>query len=510
MDWSGLVARHATAKPSDVAVRFDDESITWEQLDAQCDGLASWLAGHRVGRADRVVLLLTNRPQFIVGVVAAHRVGAIAVPVNFRLSAAEIDFILTDTSAAAVITEDRLAGLLTGTYAPPPSVLVIDRETSWRTATSEIESVTYSTDDPAVILYTSGTTGRPKGAVLSHLNLQAQGLALIRTWRLVEETETTLLCLPLFHVGGFVIGSAMLLVGGAMIIAPSGAFEAARTLDTLERERVTSVFMVPTQWQAIVETGLGERDLVLRVAAWGGGPMSASLLEDLNTLFRGAAVVAVFGQTEMTPVASLPGKDAVGKLGSVGKPVDTVAIRVVDEAMNDVPRGQVGELVYRGAALMLEYWERPEATAEAFDGGWFHSGDLGYIDAEGFLYVVDRKKDMIISGGENIYSAEVESTLAAHPDIGEVAVIGRPDNYWGEVPVAVVVPRSPGCPTLDVDTLGGWLEGRLARYKRPKVVHQVDALPRNAGGKVLKHVLKAAFEPGAEPGAAPSKRVDER
>jgi fatty-acyl-CoA synthase len=187
----------------------------------------------------------------------------------------------------------------------------------------------------------------------------------------------------------------------------------------------------------------------------------------------------------------LDGKDAVRKIGSVGKPIDTVAMRVVDEAMNDVAQGEIGEIVYRGPGLMEGYWRNPAATADAFDGGWFHSGDLVRVDSDGFVYVVDRKKDMIISGGENIYCAEVENALAAHPDIMDVAVIGRADERWGEVPVAVVVPRAGAA--LEVDALADWLDGRVARYKRPKFVEVLPQLPRNASGKVVKGVLREQF-----------------
>ncbi|QLL07570.1 AMP-binding protein [Mycobacterium vicinigordonae] len=491
MDWSSLIRRHAAAKPAEVAVRFGGQSITWKELDDRCSRMGGWLAEQGVVAGDRVVLLLANRPEFIEGVVAANRVGAIAVPVNFRLSTAEVEFIVGDASPTAIITESGLVSLLSGVDSPSVQ-LVVDREPVCPAMSANLDAPEYSTDDPAVIIYTSGTTGRPKGAVLSHLNLQAQGLALIRGWQLFEDdAPITLLCLPMFHVGGFTIGTAFLLVGGTMVIQPSGAFDAVETLGVLERERVSSVFMVPTQWQAIVESGVGSRELVLRVLAWGGAPMSTTVLEQLSTLFPAASVVAVFGQTEMTPVSFLSGRDARRKLGSVGRPVDTISVRVVDEELNDVPLGEIGELVYRGPGLLLGYWGRPDATAEAFDGGWFHSGDLAFIDAEGFIYVVDRKKDMIISGGENIYTAEVESALSGHPDIGEVAVIGRPDQRWGEVPVAVVVPRSRAGSTLDLESLNNWLDGRLARYKRPKAVEVVDTLPRNASGKVLKHALKA-------------------
>ncbi len=234
-----------------------------------------------------------------------------------------------------------------------------------------------------------------------------------------------------------------------------------------------------------------KRDLShLRTTSWGAAPATDKLLRRMGEAFPDALNVAVFGQTEMSPITCvLEGKDALRKLGSVGKPVSTVAIRIVDEEMNDVEQGEIGEIVYQGTGLMEGYWDNPEATAEAFEGGWFHSGDLVRMDEEGFLYVVDRAKDMIISGGENIYCAEVENVLSDHPAIVEVAVIGREHPKWGETPVAVIVAKD-GEQELDIESLRSWAAEHLARYKLPTAVEIVEELPRNAAGKVLKPTLR--------------------
>ncbi|MBV8967336.1 MAG: AMP-binding protein, partial [Mycobacteriaceae bacterium] len=239
----------------------------------------------------------------------------------------------------------------------------------------------------------------------------------------------------------------------------------------------------------------------LRVLSWGAAPASDTLLRQMSQTFPGTQILAAFGQTEMSPVTCmLLGEDAIRKLGSVGKVIPTVAARVVDDDMNDVPIGEVGEIVYRAPTLMAGYWNNPGATAAAFAGGWFHSGDLVRQDDEGYIWVVDRKKDMIISGGENIYCAEVENVLAAHPAIVEVAVIGRPHDKWGEVPIAVAAVAESGLTRADLDE---FLSGRLARYKHPKGLEIVDALPRNPAGKVLKTELRARFGGGA--GAGPGQ-----
>jgi fatty-acyl-CoA synthase len=257
---------------------------------------------------------------------------------------------------------------------------------------------------------------------------------------------------------------------------------------------VTSVFLVPSQWQLLCDDpALPGRDLsALKTMSWGAAPATTTLLTRMAEAFPGVTNVAVFGQTEMSPVTcALSGEDALRKIGSVGKPVTMVAARVVDDDMKDVPPGEVGEIVYRGPSVMSGYWQNPEATAEAFRGGWFHSGDLVREDEEGFLYVVDRKKDMIITGGENVYCAEVENALSAHPAVAEIAVIGAPHERWGETLVAVAA-LVPGA-ALTVGELREWGTSRLARYKLPTILHVMDALPRNASGKVLKTALRRQY-----------------
>ncbi|PKK14938.1 MAG: long-chain fatty acid--CoA ligase [Thermomonospora sp. CIF 1] len=503
--WNTHLERHAFAVPDQAALRFEGRTTTWRQLRDRVHRLANALARRGVGFGDRVALLTGNRPEFIEAMLAATRLGAIAVPVNFRLTAPEIAYVLENSEAKLMVADglaDRPARQAVEQIGHDLTVVTVSPSEPWPQAEAYEDLIAETGPDhdpvdvpessPALIMYTSGTTGRPKGAVLSHQNLHAQALTIIRAFGWVDDGEVNLVASPLFHIGA--IGSVVpaLLIGATIVIAPTRPFDSGEILDLLEGEKVTTVFLVPTQWQALCDDpSVPKRDLsALRVMSWGAAPASDTLLRRMAEVFPHASNVALFGQTEMSPVTCvLQGKDALRKLGSVGRPVPTVAARIVDSDMNDVPVGEVGEIVYRGPSLMEGYWRNPEATAEAFRGGWFHSGDLVRADEEGFIYVVDRVKDMIISGGENIYCAEVENVLAGHPAIAEVSVVGRPHPHWGETPVAFVVLRDPQT-TLTIEELREWASGKLARYKLPTSLEIIDVLPRNASGKVLKPVLR--------------------
>jgi fatty-acyl-CoA synthase/long-chain acyl-CoA synthetase len=289
------------------------------------------------------------------------------------------------------------------------------------------------------------------------------------------------------------------LTGGRVVVTKSGAFDPAQTLDLLARERISSCFFVPSQWQAICSVpDIADRDLsALKMIAWGAAPASTTLLRKLLDAFPQAQLSTSFGQTECSPITTvLRGEDAARKIGSIGTPLLNVEVRVVDPDMNDVAPGEVGEIVYRGPSVMSGYWNNPEGTAAAFAGGWFHSGDLVRQDEDGYLYVVDRLKDMIISGGENVYCAEIEDILAGHPKVSEVAVVGVPDERWGEVPHAIVVPIHAADPPT-TDEIEQWCRDRLAGFKCPRQLTVLTELPRNASGKVRKTELRDLVRSGA-------------
>ncbi len=498
--WVNHVRRHAAMRPNDVAFRFQGQSTTWAEFHARVERLANALAGRGIQAGARVAVLTGNRPEFLEVVLAANLIGAIAVPINHRLSAHEVAYIVED-SAATLLFSDSLTTTIAAeavrlVKAPLAVVDIGEADSAYEDLVGSDPRSSPLVDVPenadALIMYTSGTTGRPKGAVLTHQNLQAQALTVTRAFELTSSDDVNLVASPLFHIGAIGSVVALLLTGGTIVIAPSTAFNACETLDVLAVEGVTTVFLVPTQWRAICDEALARRrDLpALRIMSWGAAPATDKLLRDMSAAFPMAMNVAVFGQTEMSPITCvLEGHHALDKLGSVGRPVATVQARIVDHDMNDVPSGAVGEIVYRGPTVMSRYWRNDKATAEAFRGGWFHSGDLVREDADGFIYVVDRAKDMIITGGENVYCAEVENVLAEHPAIAEVAIVAEPHQKWGETPVAVINWAS-GHPPIDISELREWASQRLANFKLPTRIHALALLPRNASGKVIKHELR--------------------
>lgn len=509
-NWINQLERHALMQPDTPALRFVGNTWTWRQLRHRVAALADALSRRGVRFGDRVMILMLNRTEFVESVLAANMLGAIAVPVNFRLTPTEIALLVQDCQPAVLITEDVLAAVAAQARALQPllgTIVVAGGSTDgglvgYQDLIDEPgephRPVDIPNDSPALIMYTSGTTGRAKGAVLTHANLTGQAMTSLYTSG-TGVNDVGFIGVPFFHIAG--VGNLLtgMLLGIPTVVHPLGGFDPGELLDVLAAEKVTSIFLVPAQWQAVcAEQRARPRELSLRVMSWGAAPASDTLLRQMSETFPGTNILAAFGQTEMSPVTCmLLGQDAIRKRGSVGKVIPTVSARVVDDNMNDVAVGDVGEIIYRAPTLMSGYWNNPEATAEAFAGGWFHSGDLVRMDEDGYIWVVDRKKDMIISGGENIYCAEVENVLAGHPGIVEVAVIGRSHEKWGEVPIAVaaVAPVGAGGPqnALQLTDLDEFLTERLARYKHPKALEIVDALPRNPAGKVLKTELRLRY-----------------
>jgi len=490
-----LIGRAARSRPDRPAIVFGDEVRTHAELHDRAARFASLLAAGGVKAGDRVALLLHNRIEFVEALLACHRLAAVAVPINFRLAADEIEYILDDSEALALVCDMDPPGAEIGRVGRVGLVLEVGPgyEDAVASAPPWREVPEVAEDDVALMCYTSGTTGRPKGALLTHRNLVASTLSWIHEMRAGQD-DVWLSGQPLFHIGGINGLLPFLVLGATVIITPSTRFDPEAMLRLIDAHGVTMCIFVPTQWATICAHDSASRidPEQLRVAMWGASPAPVPTLRAMGRAFPRAAIVSAYGQTEMAGATTLlKGPDSTRKIGSVGRPMLGVEMRVVDDEVRDVPVGQVGEIVYRGPNVMAGYHERPEATREAFAGDWFHSGDLARFDEEGYLWLVDRKKDMIVSGGENVYPAEVERVLLDHPGVAEAAVIGAPHPRWVETPVAFVVLRERG--DLGQDELIAHCREYLAGYKKPSAIIVVDELPRNAGGKVLKRRLRDTY-----------------
>ena len=501
MNWFAVLAHHARRTPDQALTVFRGETISYGQMAERAASLAGGLAERGVARGEVVALLAYNCPEFVETVFAANYLGAIAMPVNWRLAAPEVRFILEHSGARALVCDEALFGLgreatkgleatLLRTCISPAAADGWIALPDLRIAAGRVEPVPAAPDDIHRLMYTSGTTGRPKGVMLTHANLAWKNMA-----HLVEfgftSADLGLACGPLYHVGALDLTTTTLIAAGATVIIHR-AFDAAEVVDELERSRVTTVWLAPAMVNAIMALpDVSQRDLSsVRVIINGGEKMPIPLIERIQRTFPSAWFADAYGLTEtVSGDTFLDRASIVPKLGSVGRECLYLELDVWDKDQRSVPPGERGEIVLRGPKVFKGYWRDPEATATAFAGGWFHTGDIGVRDEDGYLWIVDRLKDMIVSGGENIAGSEVERVLYEHESVLEAAVVARPDERWGEVPVAFVVLR-PGA-AATADALLDHCRAQLARFKVPRAITFLDALPRNPSGKVLKRELRA-------------------
>ncbi|WP_051938957.1 long-chain-fatty-acid--CoA ligase [Phaeacidiphilus oryzae] len=497
---AAVLAETAARRPEHPAVVFGSEVLTYRRLWEAARRYAAVLAGRGITAGDRVALLLADSPHFPMAYYGALALGATVVPVNTRLKAEEIGYLLGDSGAALLLCEDRLlaaggeAARAAGTAVLPLGELAARA----REAVPIGHWLPRAPEDIAVVLYTSGTTGRPKGAMLTHLGL-VLNITVTRESPFAFGPEDVLLgALPLSHTFGQICGMGVCFrAGGTLVLMPS--FEAQRAVRLMAEQRCTVFMGVPTMYHALLETRGSPRPRLLRAYS-GGSALPVRVLEDFEREF-GCPVYEGYGMTETSPVIAYNQPGAVRRPGTVGLPVWGVAAEIARADLEDrvelLPAGEIGEVVIRGHNLMAGYLGRPEATAAAVVDGWFRSGDLGVKEEDGYLRIVDRKKDMVLRGGYNVYPREIEEVLLRHPAVAEASVIGLPDPRYGEEVCAVVRAASgaTGGPELGAD-ITAWARQRMAAYKYPRRVEFVDAFPVGASGKVLKRALVARFAGG--------------
>lgn len=502
IDLAALLERRARVSSERPAVTFRGRTHTFAEVHDRVLRLARVLRDGGVGKGDRVAYLGLNDPAILEALFAAAHLGAVLVPLNFRLAGPELAYAINHSGAHTVLADEQHTAVIDAIRDQLTSARFVrassggsvagweDGDELIAAAEALSERVPVESTDPALIMYTSGTTGRAKGVVLTHANLWWHNIGVVLALDIAYD-DVSLVCAPMFHIGALNVTTiATWIKGGRLVIHQ--AFEPRAVLDDLQRERVTTMFGVPVMCEAL--SGLPEFEAAdlshLRLIITGGAPVPVGLIRRFQE--RQVELAQGYGLTEASPVASfLTMENALRKIGSAGRPVLLCDLRVVDATGAPVPPGVDGEIEVRGPSVTPGYFQDPEATELAFNGRWLRTGDGGHLDDEGFVFIADRIKDMIITGGENVYPAEVEGVLFDHPEVAEVAVIGTPDDRWGERVCAIVV-TEPGA-TVDLEQLRAFAGQRIGRYKLPLRLEIIDTLPRNPTGKVLKTELRRRY-----------------
>ena len=478
-------------------------ATSFRSLEHRTNALAAALRAKGVVKGDRVALVTLNGVRMLEILFAVWKLGAIGVPINWRLSAPEIKYILDDSGAKLVFHSPGFGTTVGEASGESRQLIEVPDNGQLQTGqTTAYESligdgdisramVEVELEDTCTIMYTSGTTGFPKGAMLTHGNFLWNAVHNANLDDGIGRTDISIAAAPMFHIGALGIHTtALLYVGGTTVVTET--FDPVEWIKAVARHHVTVTFAVPAMWAAIAKTAeTTDYDFSsLRFSLSGGAPTPLVVIEALGDL--GVELSEGFGLTETSPIASYLDKaDIVEHLGSIGRPLHHVDTRIVDQDDNYVPAGVVGELVFRGPTVFAGYWNRPAETEDATRGGWFHTGDLARSDEDQYLYIVDRKKDMVITGGENVYPIEVEQALHRHEAIADVAVIGVPDEQWGESVAAIVVLQANAHATGE--EIIAWVRERIAHFKSPRSVLFVDELPRTATGKILKRQLRELY-----------------
>lgn len=490
------LVRTAEAYPDNTAIKLDDSLVPYGQLANAAARVAGWLRSVGVQPGDRVAVSVPNLPQMPIIYYGILWAGGVVVPMNPLYKSREVGFVLTDSDAKAVFAWEGVAEEAAKGASDAGAEFVAVSPTGFTGLLMQHEPVALTArddQDTAVILYTSGTTGTPKGAELTHANMTKNAEISVG---LVAMTPADVVFggLPLFHSFGQTVGmNASIAAGAALTLLPR--FEPAKALEVLQRDRVTILEGVPTMYVALVQyPGKSDFDTSsLRMCVSGGASLPVEVLRGFEQAY-GAFILEGYGLSETSPVASFNHADRVRKPGSIGQPVEGVQFRLVDEEWNDVPEGDVGEIAIKGHNVMKGYLGQPEATAKVMNDGWFRTGDLARRDSDGYYFIVDRVKDMIIRGGFNVYPREIEEVLYEHPDVGTVAVVGVPDPSLGEE-IAAAITLKPGA-TATEDKLRDFVKDRLAAYKYPRVIWITEELPIGPTGKILKREIHIPDDAG--------------
>lgn len=487
-----VIRDYAASQPEAIATVFEGRKWTYRELFEKAQRIGAYLQGKGYEKDDIIALYTLNSDLFLAAYYGVQMAGLVVMPINTKLAPPEVEFIFNHSEAKALIFDEKIEETIR------QSAYVFDEKIGLNKIKEVLEddrliykNINIQADDTSVVMYTSGTTGKPKGVMLTHRNVYETGDIWSQSMNLTKE-DRTYICTPLFHCAGlhvFVVSTHF--AGGAMLI--SEAFSPDETLRDLQELEATIFFGVPAMYTIL----LNKPELKnysfpkLRLFCYGAAPMPYELVKRLKEVFPQVKVQNLYGQTENSPAAtSLLDDAALVKIGSVGKPLARTEVQVVDAEGNPLPAGIVGEICVKGLQVMKGYLRNPEETALTIRNGWLYSGDLGRFDKEGYLFIVDRKKDMIIRGGENIYPIEVEEVLYQVPEILEAAVIGLPHEVYGEVPKAFVVLKEGK--EISEEQILDYCKTQLAKYKVPFEVEFIDELPRNASGKVLKHTLRPA------------------
>jgi long-chain acyl-CoA synthetase len=501
---------HSEVRGDRVAFEFEGRALTYREFERHVNQVANGLAAAGVAHGDRISYLGKNSDRYFELLFGAAKLGAVMTPINWRLAGPEIAYILTDAGSKALFVGAEFVETARATAGDAPALeLMVAMEGEvdgwssyepWRESQSDQDpQVEVQTEDIGVQLYTSGTTGRPKGAMLSHralIEMRKRVAQADLDWNRWTPDDVGLLAMPVGHIAGTGWGILSLYNGAKSVI--SREFDPNRVLDYIEKDRVSKLFLVPSALQIVVRQPRARQTDYsrLKYILYGASPIPLALLKECIEVF-GCGFAQQYGMTETCgTVVVLPPEDHVlegaPRMRSAGKPLPGVEVAILDESGGRVPTGEVGEIAVRAVANMSGYWNLPEATVRTLTpDGWLRTGDAGYLDEDGYVYIHDRVKDMIISGGENIYPAEVENAIFGHPDVADVAVIGVPDETWGEAVKAVVVPKPGREP--DPAAIIAWARERIAGFKAPKTVDVIAELPRNASGKILRRELREPY-----------------